>query len=248
MDFAKAIELLKDGNYTNVRVFDIGNKKILDLEGASSELLIDQLEKYKDTMASFGKVTFHVATAAQKAQNWKDFFSWPVTFSGAAGNNLPSPYPTHMPGYISATEANLMAQLEGMKKENEFNKRFDELNKKLDDKDNFVKYAPLLPLLGLFIDIKPEKQAAMASLASLAGAMNNNNNTVQTGINGLVPTNKAEVKGTAEEQAQIKSINDNLEKLSEKIPVASIEEFIRTLVEKPEFLTMLMTMSKQFKT
>jgi hypothetical protein len=250
MRFSEALELLKDGKYTNVQVTDSDGKRLLDCEGLTSETLILKLEQFKPQLSSYGRVRFKVATEAIKRANWKDAYVWDVNFigdySGVSSNNELKPFSPGI-GFISQNEATLMSQLEGLKKEMEFNKRFDELNKKLEDKKSFnvKEFLPLAPMLSLFFDIKPDK---MLQFSQMAGAMNATQNTTHTGIAGLIPTDKkTTVKGTPEEQALILSINDNLEKLSEKVSVEKIEEFIRTLNDKPEFLTMLLNMASSYK-
>jgi len=244
MIFKDAIQLIQDGNYTNIKVTDTNGKRVLDVEGETSQSLIEKLQAYKQQLCSFGRVNFMVATDAIKKANWKDAYVWPVTFGGEMQSNSPALFSPGQ-GFVSEREAMLMGELSGLRKEVEWNKRFDEINKKLDEKnsDEFSKFLPLLPMLGLFVDIKPEKMQAMAALSQMAGAM-----TQKPGMAGLIPTDsKTVVKGTDEEVKCIKSINDNLEKLSEKVPVDKIDEFIKTLNEKPEFLTMLMQMASNYK-
>lgn len=244
MKFNEALELIKDGKYTNITVTDTDGKRLIDVEGLTPETLINKLEQFKNQLQSYGRVKFRVATEQIKKANWKDAYHWDVNFMGDySGNNTLNEIKPFNPGigFISQNEASLMSQLEGLKKEIEYNKKFDEINKKLEDKDNnsIKQFMPLVPLLGLFMEIKPEKMQQMASMAQIAGHMSQ-----PTGIAGLIPTdNNTIVKGTKEEVELINSINNNLEILSEKVPIEKIEEFIRTLNEKPEFLTMLLQMA-----
>lgn len=244
MTFEDAIKLIRDGKFTHLKIVDTDNKKLMDLHSDNSEDLISQLESYKSILQANGRLKFLAATDTIFKQNWKDCFTWNIVFtnSAPATNTAQNSIGGIPSGYVSANEANLLAELKALQMQRDFDNKLAEINKKLDEKESagFEKY---LPMLGLFADIKPEKLNTMMALSGMQAAMNGNN--VQ-GLAGL-QEKKAEVQTTVEEKELINSINQEMGKLSEKIELSKINEFVKTLNNKPEFFNVLMSMAAAHK-
>lgn len=244
MTFEDAIKLIQDAKITHLKVLDTDGKKLMELNADSADSVIAQLEGYKNIMASNGRVKFVAANDSIYNQKWRDAYTWTIVFSTTTPTVISAPsgiggIPT---GYVSQNEASLMAKLEALTMQINFDKKFSELEKKLDlnKGDDFEKY---LPFAGLLMDIDPKKLETMTALAGMQAAMNGKN---QQGLAGL-QEKKDLVQTTVEEKEQIMVINNELEKLSEKVAVSKIAEFIKALNDKPQFLDTLIAMSQAHK-
>lgn len=243
MTFDDAIKLMEDGKYTHLKVVDTDGRRVLDLEGETNTTLIEKLKPYQNILSSYGKVKFILATDSIFKQNWKDAYNWTVTFTGA--NATPQINTQQMGGFgsgmVSQSEALLMAQLAGMQKQLEFNEKFAELNRKIDATKNNSPYDKYLPLLGMFTDIDEQKLKNMMLLSSISGGGQNFQQ-----INGLNDATK-HVVGTDEEKKLVEEVEKELEKLTEKVHISSIHEFLKALNDNPTFLDTLTQMAKNFK-
>lgn len=247
MTFDQAITLIREGKHLALKIEDADNRRILDLKGTSAEDLISKLEMYRDLLSSYGRIKILAATEAIERQNWKGAYSWIVTFSTtpqtAAGIGAhPAGFPPSH--YVSANEAMLMAKLEGLQRQVEFDKRFAELTKKLEGGNTIDKFLPFLPLL---VDMPADKINNMMAMAQMQGLQNG---TIQppTGVAGMagLQEKKSEVQTTVQEKNMIDGINDEMGKLSEKVDLSVILETIKKLNEKAEVRDMFFQMAKNF--
>lgn len=244
MNLQDAITLIGDRKVLHLKVVDTDGKRVMDLDGSNSDDLIAQLQQYENILKSYGRLKFVAGTEAILKQNWKDAYCWNIVFSGATPQS-PTPIPllgAVPPGYISAREAELLAQVKELGLKAEYDKRFADLEKNLEKKledrsdDGFMKY---MPMAGLFMDLDEKKVSNMMALAGLQNAM--------SGKPGLAGPPAPTTHTTVEEAELIQNINKEMEQLSTKVDVKNIYEFLKVLNEKPEFLTSLTQMAANFK-
>lgn len=247
MTYEEVKNHIRELKVLHVKVIDVQGKKILEFIGElSPENLINKIDCFQSSLQSWGRVTFIAATETQYKQNWKDCFQWPVVFNAAVvTTNNHSPQIGAMPsGFISQSEAMLMAENAKLKLEMDFNKRFSDLEAKINGKDSkegdierlFDKYGHfILPKLG--INMAPPTPSAdeLVKLYHYKAMMEGNN-----GMAGLYSGTKngAKVEATEEEKKQIAEIESELDKLSEKTSVDNIRDLIKGLNENPQFIPM----------
>lgn len=248
MTFNDALQLIDDGNkYKYLRVFDTEGKRLLDLDADNNLLLREKLATYRTILSTYGKVKIQVATESIYKQNWKDAFSWNVTFNEVATQTPQLNVPTlngPPAGFISNNEALLMAQIAGLNKQMEFDREMQKLRAEISaSKNNGGSFEKYLPMLGMFMDLDENKIKNMMLLSSMNGGGFQQHHG---GINGP-PQQTNSVAGTDEEKQTIENINKQLELLAEKVHAKSIEQFLVVLNQKPEFLNTLIQMAQNFK-
>ena len=247
MKFEQALKLIEEQDILFVKIEDFNKKRLLALDAKTAPQLVIKLNQYKDSLASYGKVIFICADEKIKNSSWRDALHWQVSVSDIAPqSNLPLPGQGVVPpGYISANEATLQAQIAGLTMQMNFQKQMADLEKRVtkpaSSADEIFKF---MPMLGLFMDIDQKKIEQMMGLASLSGAMNGNNTTQSNaGIAGLNEKKKesATVETTPEEEAVLDKIDDEIIELTGKIPMEDVLVFIKKLNEKPELAKTLKT-------
>jgi hypothetical protein len=238
MNFDDSIKLIGDQKLNHLKVLDPEGKKVFDLHGSTPDDLISQLQSYENILRTYGRLKFLAATEGIYKQNWKDALTWNIVFGNTPVSPSPAPLAGAVPaGYISASEAALMAQVKELTLQSAYDKRFAELEKKIEEKDNsgFEKY---MPMAGLFLDLDEKKIQNMMALAGLQSAIN--------GKGALA--GPPQVQTTVEEAELIQNIQKEMEQLSQKVEVKTIYEFLKVLNEKPEFMKTLTQMAQTFKT
>lgn len=245
MQFDEAIQLMKELKTPYIKVSDTSGNRIFDVTDEQSvENTIDKLKTYLKTIRSLGAVIFVCATETCKKQNWKDAFKWRVTFEGVIQTETKPENNNHAHrGYISQSEANLMAQVQVLQMQMQFNAKLEELNKKIEGNDKpdrieriIDKYAPIA---GAFFNITPEKYENMAKIASIQGMMGGSNSK---GIAGVNPTannvTQQSVELSPEEKKQVEDFNNEIEKLSEKTDLEKLTALVRGLNANPGYIDM----------
>lgn len=247
MKFEQALKLIEEQDILFVKIEDFNKKRLLALDAKTAPQLVIKLNQYKDSLASYGKVIFICADEKIKNSSWRDALHWQVSVSDIAPqSNLPLPgVGVVPPGFVSATEATLQAQLAGLKMQMDFQKQMADLEKRVtkpaSSADEIFKF---MPMLGLFMDIDQKKIDQMMGLASLSSAMNNGTTQSNAGISGLKEKKQeatATVETTPEEEAVLDKIDDEIIELTGKIPMEDILAFIKKLNEKPELAKTLKT-------
>lgn len=248
MKFEQALKLIEEQDILFVKIEDFNKKRLLALDAKTAPQLVIKLNQYKDSLASYGKVIFICADEKIKNSSWRDALHWQVSVSDIAPqSNLPLPgVGVVPPGFVSATEATLQAQLAGLKMQMDFQKQMADLEKRVtkpaSSADEIFKF---MPMLGLFMDIDEKKMTQMMGLAHLSSAMNGSPTTTNAnGIAGL-KEKKSEttttVEATPEEEAMLDKIDDEIIELTGKIPMEDVLAFIKKLNEKPELAKTLKT-------
>jgi hypothetical protein len=254
MQYNDAIKLMKELDTPHVKVVDTSGNRIYDCtEESSVENTIAKLNAFLPTLKTYGRVNFIAATDTVKKQNWKDAYKWSVTFDGSTDTNVQPNQNNQVQGikqgYISEREANLMAKLEAMNLTMEFQKKIDELEKKISgtgSEDKIEKYiSKYLPILGAFVKIDDEKIGNMMKIAQIQGMQ-----APAQGMAGLnvIQNPKPVIQQTAEEQKQVAEIISEMDKLEQKVSIDKILLLLKGLNEKPEFAEQainFMKMSKQ---
>lgn len=242
MTFDNALKLMADQSITHVRVMDTNNKRVLDIDGGSVEDAVQKITEHKAILSTYGRVNFLCATDSIRKQNWKDAYSWAVTFTGSNEQA-----PKHDPGigripsgFVSQNEAMLMAQLQALTIQMDYTKKMSELEAKFTlaqpKNEGFEKY---IPMMGMFMDIDQTKMQNMMMLMQMQTAMNGKQ---PAGISGLfTPENTAapaQLQTTDDEKKLLEDINNNMEALSEKVSLDKINQLLKLLADKPEYADM----------
>jgi hypothetical protein len=246
MKFEQALKLIEEQNILFVKVEDFNKKRLVNLEASTAPQLVVKLTQYRDSLSGYGKVIFICADEKIKNSSWRDAYNWQVTVSDIAPQiNLNASHSGIVPpGYVSALEASLQAQLGEMKVKAELNQRMADLEAKLSkpasSADEIFKF---FPMLGLFMDIDEKKITQMMGLAQLSTAMNNPT-PVNTGVNGLQEktVGATKVETTKEEEEMLDKIEDSIVSLTGKVPMEDILLLINKLNEKPELAKTLKAM------
>ena len=234
MLYSEAIELMRNQNLLYVKVIDTKGNRVMDfLEEDSVENTISKLNQYKTTLTSYGALTFICANETVKKQNFKDAFKWHVTF---AETQLPQTLQQGMGsvpiGYISQSEASLLATLQGLQSQMKFDAELQKLREEINaKKDNgFEKY---LPMAALLFDIPAEKMQMFMAMQGMSQQTKNHS----SGINGL-NENKIEMQATPEEQKELDEIHENVQILIEKIGQEKVNKLLQFLNANPNMLEM----------
>jgi hypothetical protein len=249
MNFEQALTLIEEQAIVHVVVETFNKDRVLTVSEETPPQVAEKLRGYKDFISPLSKVIFVAATKSQRDANLKGAAKWQVMT-----NDLPivshTGTPTHT-GYISPKENDLQMQLLKLQNDVALNKRIDELEKKYEGKkgNEMGDWMKMLPLLGLVLEIKPDKLQAINALSGLVNGMNGN--IQQPAINGISGpennNNGATVEMTEAEEKQWDAVDEGIVELSKKVPVEKIQMFLDTLNKKPEFLDTLITLSQTHK-
>jgi hypothetical protein len=228
ISFDNVIKLIEEQDLKHIKVIDATGKKLYQLETAHQVgETIQNLKEKKEMFAMYGRVNFICADDAIKRGNWTNAFHYMVMFPGGeiqAQNNqmqmgaIPK-------GYVSAGEAELRAELNALKIGIEFQKKFDELNRKLEEKEkkndseDFSKY---LPMIGAV--------AKILKGGSLTDAMQ--------GMAGIETQQKPTLTKMSEQtlsiEKQVEQVNIVITELGNKIGLEKLHILVKTLNDKPE--------------
>lgn len=259
MKFEDVIIIMRDLNVMHVKVIDTQNKRVIDfMEETSVDNTIAKLQGYMGLLSSYGRLTFIGATDAIKKQNWRDAYTWIVTFNGTSAEapkvnqGVGSFQP--MPGYISQNEAALMAQLSALQLQLNFQKQIADLERKLtvpaQEGENMLEKH--LPMLGMFMDIDETKMANMMKMAQIQGMMKGSQMPSQTqGIagpfTGVNQGTQTKIEVTEQEKAQVAEFNKEIDLLSEKASLEKLITLVKGLNANPGFVDMALTFINQPK-
>lgn len=230
------INLIRDMNTPYLKIHDGRNNLLYTIDSGDSgaEESINKLQKLKDFFTPYGRVNITAATPTMKKQSWANAFKWELDFFNTGNANLPVPqnFNFAQPGMMSIREAELLAENKQLKADQEWNRRFDELNKKIDGakkEDQFLKY---LPMAGLVLDIDQKRIDAVMKLASLGNAMGGGQQGM-AGLNNTQQQIKTTVEGTPEEK--IKMVEKLMSELSSKVEIDKIIVLLTGLNNNPAF-------------
>jgi hypothetical protein len=247
--FEQAIDLIQEFNTPYIKVNDAQGKRLFEIQDSDNVgNTVAKLESYKSMLATYGRVHFRAATEVIKKQSYKDAYEWVVIFSGPIATNNNQSQINNMPamGYISLDHAHLMAEVKGMKDSFELQKQMFELKNQIANSNKPEGIEKYLPMLGMFMDVDPAKMQNMMMFANLQNSMNGN---VIPSIAGNFKReeNKIELQGTEAEKNVMQSITDQMDKLSDKVQLESIDKFLKALNANPGFITMLTEMADKFQ-
>lgn len=263
MKFEEVIKIMTDLNVMHIKVLDTNGKRVIDFtDEQSTENTVNRLKEYLPILSGYGRVTFIGGTENIKKANYKDAYNWVVTFNGSndvstqnnanhQNNNNYTPK-----GFVSANEANLMAQLQVLTMQMSFQKQIADLEKKFSlptaEPDMIDKY---LPMLGMFVDIDDKKIANVMKLAQMQGmAKGTPQLPAQTQSTGMAGTftgttkDGTKVEITEQEKVQIDTFNKEIDLLSEKASLEKLTELVKALNSNPAFIEqalVFMNLNKQ---
>lgn len=252
MSFDEVCKMIVDFNVPYIKVNDINGKRVFQIDDCDTpQATCEKLKQYQAILATCGKITIIGATEGIKKQSWKDAYNWIVTFgvpsSTTAQTNMPLINPM-MNGYVSMDHANLIGKLAGLEQSFELQKQILELKNQIvmgAQPQGFEKY---LPMLGMFMDVSPEKMQNMMMFANMQSLMNGKAPAQLAGFEQKKgEPNKVELKGTPEEVALMQSITVEMDKLSDKTSLANIDFLLKTLNENPAQIEILMNLAKGMK-
>ena len=251
MKFKEALKIIEEENLNHIQVNDIAGKRLYDLSAANGAEASQKLQDKENVLSEFGRVSFRLANDKIKAASWRDAYQWPVTFHNSNGDPKPVQENNNrignIPmGYISQGEADLKAQLLGLQTQIEYDKKFVELEKKINDsktKESAIEriFDKYFPMLGMVFDVDKDKLNNMYLLSQMGNAVKNPQTIAGPDKNVL------QVQTDQTEAELEKGIQTNLENLAAKVGYPAILNFLQVLNDKPEFLQTLINMAKNFK-
>jgi nitrate reductase NapAB chaperone NapD len=250
MNYDDVKQYIKELNVTSLKVTDTNGKKLVEfIQAPSPESLINKLDAFLPSLKAQGRVVMLGANESQYKQNWKECCHWNVTFGTdivQVNNSTPAHLPSGM-GYMSRTEAELLARNKELENEIKWNTRLSELEKKIEKanekpKEHIYerladKYGPIA-LAAMGFKFEPEQMNTMAQMYQLQGLQNG---TVQPHRNtGIAGPNEqgAVIQRTPEEEKMIKDIVASMEQLSTKIPDQKILTLLEGLNANPALADM----------
>ena len=246
MKYSEATKLMKELNTPYIKITDTNGNRIWDCcDEIAAENTVNRLNAFLPTLKTWGACHFTCATEASKKQNWKDAYKWKVTFEDS-NTQVQTDNAAERPksGYITQTEAALMAQLEALKIQMQMQAQMNELTLKLNDQNKPDKWEKMIdkyaPIAGAFFNITPDKYENMMKIASIQGAINGGGGA--PGMAGVNPVSKnntsTEIKLTEEEKMQVDEFNNEIEKLSEKTDLPKLIALVKGLNKNPQYIEM----------
>lgn len=231
--FNEAITFIREQKLTCIKILGLDGKRIAQYTDAdcTTEGLCAYLSSKKSMLAPYELVQFVVTDHEGKAGNWTKAFTWQVrTNTNSNSDHVEDGNNVIKTGNISMREAGLMAELAALKLEIQYNKRFDELNAKLEGQgDMFGGFDKLIPLLPIFVN----DTAKIEKIIQLAGVMNNK----QPAFTGMAGTTEMSSQKTQDElNAQYKVIQDNINELVKVCGIDKVDKLIQMVKNKPELV------------
>lgn len=230
MIYEDVIKLMRDRNIPHIKIIDAAGKRITELtEFENVEATISWLDENRSMLESHGRIKLIAADDKIKASNWQKPYEWNVTFTGSKQNNDVQHHGRIPQGYISGTEASLLAKFEALQQQIKHDREMNEIRMKLadNDKNDPFKY---LPILGIFMDIPDEKLNKALKMAQIGQAMNGK----QVGIAGAAePAQQTTVikkeMSTEEAAKAAEQINAKIQSVANKIGVDNFAKLLDKL-------------------
>lgn len=233
--FKEAIEIIREQKCSHVKVLTLDKRRICEYsdEDSTTEGCISYLENKKSVLASYNLVNIFATTKKGADGNWTNAYNWTVKCDNNYDHNHEENNTQHHRGYVSEREAALMRELDTLKLQVQFQKQIDELNAKLEGKDdgdlfsNFDKLLPLLPLI-------TNDSGKIEKVIQLAGVMNGGKQNSRAGIAGK---NEIKMERTEEEEDLIlQRIELNIKKLIKVCGSDKIDKLIQAASDKPSIV------------
>jgi hypothetical protein len=230
-------ELIRENKTVCLKIDDLSRRHICEIinEAYTVEDTINALEAKKSMLSSYGRINITAANWNGHKGDWKKKFEWYVITDGIntpalIGNEVG----TTQRGYISASEAALMAKYEALVIQSQFQKQIDEMNYKLsgakgESMAEMIKSA--MPFLPLFIN-DPNKLAAVANMAGMMQQAQ--------GMAGKSPS--FEVHQTEDEtQKQLNIISEHLNILIKEVGIDKVQRLVIGIAKKPNLVDTALT-------
>lgn len=230
--FDDILNLIERCKVPYVRITDAHGNKIIDVENTTVSATVTELQDLEPMLKSYGKLSVSATNDAGAKANYKGAYKWVMYFEKPGTPQIPgiSGLGWGMgapPGYVSTDVMN--AKLETIQKENEWNKKFAELEKKItggNEIDKYIGYAPMLMSMLGHDDAKIEKMVKWHVMTS------NKPGTVAF----VPPTNTLtfkDVEAMTPEQKNEK-IQTLLDSLSSKVSAEHMILLLEAIDKKPE--------------
>lgn len=231
-------DLMRKHETPFLKIEDFSKNRILDLVNDEDiETTINELKRFLPTLQSYGRLIVRAANNSEKKRNFSDAYRWTVDFSQGQVLRQDTAIGTPQRGFISASEATLMAQYEALKLQVSYDRKFDELQRQIDNKnkddifsnvDRFLPYAPIF--------IKDEKTLEkIMSIASMQGAMNGKQ-IQSTGMAGKQETVMSTEKTEQEVQKDLDTIQANISALIKAVGIEKVLKLTTGIKEKPHMV------------
>jgi hypothetical protein len=244
----EAIDLIRENDCSCVKILGLDKKRICEYieDDGTSEGAIAYIERKKNMLSSYGRVQIIATTSSGKSQNWTNAFCWIVQ----CDNNLPvqqnSPDHVNAPrGFISASEAAIMAQFEALKLELKYNEQLRDLKEQLkakEDSDPFSKYLPLLPV---FVKDKETRQSIMGIALAMSGKSMQPAAGIAGGQGSTIQTEMSKEESQKRGVIFIEKINKLI--AHEKVGIDKLEKFVDAVIEDPSIIDKLISLYETFK-
>ena len=239
--FNEVIDFIREQECCHIKVLGLDKTRICEYiqEDGTTEGAIAYLESKRNVLNPYNRVKIIATTNSGKSQNWTNAFNWTVQLDNNSPIQQNSQDHTSTPrGYISASEANIMAQFEALKLELKYDKQIQELKDQLKgkDEDPYFKY---LPLASFFIKDKEQKK----EFFNVAAAMNGKPIQQSKGIAGSEGS-------TIQKEMTEQELEKHLEKFYQKIAVllkhehvglVKLEKILDKAIEDPSLVDKLLS-------
>lgn len=234
MKFDDIVTLIEKCKTPYLRICDLHSNKILSIENTTINATIKEFQDYEEMLKAYGKLEIAAATPEMFKSNYKGCYKWMLVFvnkskDAMAGmpNNYMQPTNAIPVGYISNEV--MMAKLETLQKQMEWNKEKAELERKAEkDKDGLAQYMPLAPFLMSAMGKTDEQIGAMMKWAAMSNSIGFKS--------GKPPTNTLTFKDVEKmsDEAKNKKIEELMAELADKISAEHMILLLEALNKKPE--------------
>jgi hypothetical protein len=241
--FNEVIDFIRENDCCHIKVLGLDKTRICEYvqEDGTTDGAIAYLESKRNVLSAYHRVKIIGTTNSGKSQNWTNAFNWIVQLD----NNLPvhqnSQDHTSSPrGFISSSEASIMAQFEALKLELKYNEQLRDLREKLkakDETDPMLKYLPLAPLF-----IKDKEK--IGQIMGIAAAMSGKSFQQSGGIAGAEQNTVIQKQMTEQElDEKLVVFYKNIETLlkHKDVGLEKLSKIIDKAIEKPELVNTLLT-------
>lgn len=232
-NFEEIKELIKKCNTPYIQVKDAAGNKIISVETASVALTLRDFDAWENMLRSYGKLE----VIGSETPNYKGAYKWILIFDKPANNQM-SGMPQNFSGMNWGAPAGFVSievmneKIATLVKENEWNKKFAELEAKINNKkdpDQIEKMIGYVPMIGSALGWGDEKIEKMVKYYAMSQG-------ASKGMAFVPPKNTLTFKDVEqmtpeEKNAKIQSLLDSL---GTKVSAEHMILLLEALDKKPE--------------
>lgn len=242
--FDQISSLITKEEANNLRILDASGNKILDIQEASPANAITALNNYGQMLSGYGKITIKGGDDASLKGHFTQAAVWKVYFPNIATTS-PGPWQqaqaSGLNASISKEYMNLAIELEKLKNENVFDKKFRDLEERLGKKNNLPIPMEYLPFIGEFFGWDDKKMFQKLQMSAMAGNLGSLGKMVQDNASG----NKLSVTGTdAEKEKVVETLVPEIWKDKSSDWRTKFASLLTTVKATPGFIDQIYEMAK----